>query len=835
MRSFILLVLSAFVVLPVKAQEKRLALLIGNSDYKEIAMLSNPVNDITAMGEMLDMLGFDVITTTNLSQVDMKRTIDEYGSKLNNYEVGLFFYSGHGMQFNGENYLIPVNAGIDSETDIEYNCVNAGRILANMERSNTKTNIIIFDACRNNPFKRSWTRAVENNGLAFMEAPAGSIIAYSTAPGQTASDGDGKYGLYTESLLQKMGDPSLNILQVFQEVRKLVKEKSDGKQIPWESTSLEADFYFNQSFDEVTFTQIETPVDPENSSLSSKSIISFIDDIKNTMGYFWAEGQGKSIEEADKIARDEIIIKLTSHYSGGSEKNISGYVTDPNTRVNIGTLKYIEELLPIMARRIYEKDGKYISFRYIPDSEIINHFELKKAKISSMYESALDAEKKNEIGDAIKYLYWTYALRAGYPVDNHGNTDEELISINSLESKLGSIINSIKTYVVDSSSYQSLKRFKIEFHYNDDVIPYIGYEYWTGVSWSNLNTTSDGIGYIDLYYDIPVVQLQIKLEYKYLKNATYDGFLNYMVSNLDRPELETKAILGAEIKSEETPTMQKPFVSETYAPVVNKLISFVKSRNETYDEELFTNEGFEVYRHLLLYGNASFFEAAPAYQTFVTSNYNYVRGIDVKFNFPNSKSEFVETLSLELDEQGRINNISFSLDQKAVADVLSQRRWPENSKWLIINFLENYKTAYALKRYDYINKIFSDNALIIIGKRIEKSTRPDDNIYSHMGKNYTLTKYTKDQYMYRLRRVFDNNEFINIRFEDNEIRKRDNQSDVYGINIKQNYFSSSYSDQGYLFLMVDIKENADPVIYVRSWQPDKFDDGHIIGLSDFTY
>jgi hypothetical protein len=835
MRSFILLLLLASINILAKAQEKRLALLIGNSDYKEITILSNHLNDVTAMNDMLKMLGFDVIKATNLSQVDMKRTIDEFGSKLNNYEVGLFFYSGHGIQYNGENYLIPVDAGIESESDIEYNCVNAGRILANMERSKTKTNIIIFDACRNNPFKKSWNRAVENNGLAFMEAPAGSIIAYSTAPGQTASDGDGKYGLYTESLLQKMGDPDLNILQVFQEVRKLVKEKSEGKQIPWESTSLESDFYFNQNIDAVAFTDTAEPIDQEMNATSSISMTSLINNIKNNVDYFWAEGQGKSVEEADKAAKDLIITKLTSHFSGGFEKGISSGITDHNTKVDQGTLKYIEELLPIMARRIYGEDNKYIAFRYIPENEIIKQFELEKAKIKSMYESALEAEKKNEIGDAIKYLYWTYALRSGYPVEKNDSINKELISINSLESKLSSIINSIKAYVVDSSSYQSLKRFKIEFRYNDIVIPYIGYQYWTGVSWSDLNTTSDGIGYIDLYYDIPVEQLQIKLEYRYLKNATYDAFLNYVVTNLDRPELETRAIIGAEVKKEDIPMMQKPFVSETYAPVVNKLISYVKMHNETYDEQLFTSDGFEVYRQLLLYGNASFFKTAPAYQTFITPYFTYVRGIDVKFNFPNSKSEFVETLSLELDKQGRINNISFSLDQKAVADVLSQRRWPEQCKWLIINFLETYKTAYALKRYDYINKIFSNNALIIIGKRVEESTRPDDNIYSHMGKNYTLTRYTKDQFMYRLRRVFDNNEFINIRFEDNEIRKRDNQSDVYGINIKQNYFSSSYSDQGYLFLMVDIKENADPIIYVRSWQPDKFDDGHIIGLSDFTY
>lgn len=157
------------------------------------------------------------------------------------------------------------------------------------------------------------------------------------------------------------------------------------------------------------------------------------------------------------------------------------------------------------------------------------------------------------------------------------------------------------------------------------------------------------------------------------------------------------------------------------------------------------------------------------------------------------------------------------------------------SRLQIIHFLENYKTAYALKRSDYIEKIFSDNALIIVGQKVEISEQPDGSNYSLTGENYEFTKLTKEQYLYRLRNVFSKNEFINIRFEENIVKKRDNQSDVYGINIRQNYFSSNYADQGYLFLMVDMKEYAKPMIYVRSWQPLKNFNGHAITLSDFSY
>jgi uncharacterized caspase-like protein len=174
----------------------------------------------------------------------MKKAMDEFGEKLKGYDVGLFFYAGHGIQSKGYNYLIPVDANLKSEAQVEYDCVQADRILALMEASGTKVNIIILDACRNNPFERSWTRSASGRGLAFMSAPRGSLIAYATAPGSTASDGSGKNGLYTSAILESIKIPNLNILQIFQNVRSLVSDQSQGQQIPWESTSLTGDFYF---------------------------------------------------------------------------------------------------------------------------------------------------------------------------------------------------------------------------------------------------------------------------------------------------------------------------------------------------------------------------------------------------------------------------------------------------------------------------------------------------------------------------------------------------------------------------------------------------------------
>lgn len=275
----ILLLLNLLSISHGYSSEKRLVLLIGNSSYNHSTVLSNPANDINAMSEKLSRMDFDVMVYKDLGQIDFKKAIDEFGTRLRDYDIGMFYYAGHGLQINGINYLVPVDAQIESELDIEYNCINAGRLLAKMESGNTKTNIIILDACRNNPFKKSWNRSINKQGLAFMEAPVGSIIAYSTAPGETASDGTSKNSLYTESLLKYIDNPKLNSLQVFQEVRKTVRAKSNGNQIPWESTSLESDFYFNQSYDETAFSQNNDKAESGEEILNRKAIISKVKEL----------------------------------------------------------------------------------------------------------------------------------------------------------------------------------------------------------------------------------------------------------------------------------------------------------------------------------------------------------------------------------------------------------------------------------------------------------------------------------------------------------------------------------------------------------------------------
>jgi formylglycine-generating enzyme required for sulfatase activity/uncharacterized caspase-like protein len=220
-------------------QGKRIALVIGNSAYKD-SPLKNPVNDARDMAAALRKLGFDVIEKTDANQKDMNRAIAQFGEKLRSDTVALFFYAGHGIQVRGKNYIIPVDAQVTSEASVRVETVDVDSVMDQLAVS--PMNIVILDACRNNPFERKF-RSV-GGGLAQMDAPKGSLIAYATAPGKTAADGSGRNGLYTHELLKSIQAPGLTLEAVFKRVRNGVMAASGEAQTPWESSSLTGDFYF---------------------------------------------------------------------------------------------------------------------------------------------------------------------------------------------------------------------------------------------------------------------------------------------------------------------------------------------------------------------------------------------------------------------------------------------------------------------------------------------------------------------------------------------------------------------------------------------------------------
>ena len=225
----------------------RIALVIGNSAYRNVPALSNPANDARGIAVTLKGLGFTLVgdgAETDLDKPALEKAIRSFGEALKSGGVGVFYYAGHGLQVHGENYLVPVDANPTKEADIDFELVDANLVLRQMEEANAKLNIVILDACRNNPFGGTGTRAIAS-GLAQMKAPEGTIISYATQPGNVASDGGGEHSPFASAIISTLATPNLNVLEAFNQIGVKVKKETGDNQQPWVANSpIDGEFYF---------------------------------------------------------------------------------------------------------------------------------------------------------------------------------------------------------------------------------------------------------------------------------------------------------------------------------------------------------------------------------------------------------------------------------------------------------------------------------------------------------------------------------------------------------------------------------------------------------------
>ena len=237
------------------AAERRIALVIGNAQYPA-SKLKNPANDATAMATALRKLGFTVIYREDATQRVMLSAMREFVDKSTGYDVRLFFYAGHGAQIVGKNYLMPLDAALDDERDVQRTAVNLNEFMDLLGQAKQGVNIIVLDACRDNPFgatqslsangRRMKFRGIKMPGLATIDAPVGSFVAFAAAPGQAADDGAAaNFGVFTKHILEHISTPDVTLEQLFKRVRSGVRKDTDGKQIPWDSSSLTGDFCFS--------------------------------------------------------------------------------------------------------------------------------------------------------------------------------------------------------------------------------------------------------------------------------------------------------------------------------------------------------------------------------------------------------------------------------------------------------------------------------------------------------------------------------------------------------------------------------------------------------------
>ena len=292
--------------------ERRVALVIGNSGYANVAELKNPYNDAKGMSDKLTDLGFDVVTGLDLSLRDMRQTVREFIKKLDNADLALFFYAGHGIQVNGENYLVPVDAELSTHLDLDFEALPANLVLNAMEQS-TKVNLVFLDACRNNPLAENLARSMGTRsgsvgrGLAKIGSGVGSLISFATQPGNVALDGDGKNSPFTTALLKHLGTPGQDITRDLVMVRRDVLEATKGQQVPWDNSSLTGEVILKQ-------LEMVEPIEPEKPAINPQIELAYWDSIKSgeSIAYFetylkrYPEGQFADIA---RIRIDEIKAK----------------------------------------------------------------------------------------------------------------------------------------------------------------------------------------------------------------------------------------------------------------------------------------------------------------------------------------------------------------------------------------------------------------------------------------------------------------------------------------------------------------------------------------------
>ena len=412
----------------------RYALVIGNSNYGTgIGALKNPVNDARDMSSLLKRKGFKVTTLTNANQRQMKQSIAKFTKQLNEKNaVGLFFYAGHGIEVGGRNYLIPLNANINGEGDVQYEAVDAGRVMSGMEYAGNNLNMVILDACRNNPFARSFRSA--SRGLARMDPPKGSLILYATSPGDVAADGSGRNGMFTQHLLKAMDTPGFTVEKVFKTTANQVYKSTNKKQLPWQSGVMLGDFYFT-----INAPQANTVTINSSASNSGQAEILFWESIKSETApdffrsYLQQYPQGIYAQLAKlKIQRDGTIVVAEPSQQTAVEKVSLSIKTSPdNARIrilNIGP-KYQQgiQLKPgryhiEVSQSGYKRHTEWIELK---NEDTIHSVVLKEKQQAETYTQATNTERLSTDYNGIKMV----SVPAGcfQMGSNKGDSDEKPI------------------------------------------------------------------------------------------------------------------------------------------------------------------------------------------------------------------------------------------------------------------------------------------------------------------------------------------------------------------------------------------------------------------------
>lgn len=574
----------------------------------------------------------------------------------------------------------------------------------------------------------------------------------------------------------------------------------------------------------------------------------------DTQTYLFGEGWGETIDEADQQALAALVSKITVVVSSNYE------MLEGESQTNAGSdyQRYVENKVSTFSNAtLTNTESKILSnepdahvVRWIRRSEIDRIFQARKNKVMEYVGNAVKGEAKGKVDDALRNYYWAYSLlkTLQHPSEMTYTDDRgaEHVLVSWIPAQMNEIFDDIRPSVVSRRGDD----LEIYFTFRDKPITSLDYTYFDGSRWSNLYSAKDGRGVLELSPGAPGENIQLKYEYAYKNEAHIDKELYDVINVVKATSMRKSYVnLRGDVDTQAAGVMQDHAEHAAAAAVakltklddetiirntMDRVVSAIGSKKYSTVDDCFTPDGLDIYQRLVSYGRAALV-GTPVYKIYRNGDRTVVRAVPMSFSFQRGmRKSFVEDVVFTFTQDGKIDNLAFALDESATTDVLTKGAWPENARMSIIEFLENYKTAFALERLDYIRTIFDDNAVIITGKIVKPKLNavPEDNKLQ-LNQTVIKTRYTKEQYLKHLEQSFASKEFINIRFSNNDIIKAGKGGEIYGIQIKQDYYSDNYGDTGYLFLLVDINSPTEPIIKVRTWQPEPDPVDGLYDISNF--
>ena len=584
-----------------------------------------------------------------------------------------------------------------------------------------------------------------------------------------------------------------------------------------------------------------------------------IEEIQTSKDYIWGTGNAASLKKADNEALAALISQISTNVSSKFEQLTEGG-TDGDKATVDETFKsvintYSRATLNNTRRIVIQNEPEAVVMRYIKVAEIQRIFDGRKTKILDFAQEAIRAEKKAQVADALRYYYWALVLLQSYPDGNFLTMKDEegkdLLLTTWIPKQMNDIFSNLKVSMESTHLDGDLKTINLKVLYKGQPARNYDYTYFDGRDWSNIFSAKDGTGIVELPVLANARNLQLRTEYMFEGEANIGNELSEVMGTVnpitmrncalklegDEPKPGVEKAEDVQLAGTDSATTTNNGIrflstmqSAAYEDTMKKVESSIRTRNYDGIQDLCTKNGYDMFNSLIKYGQAKIV-SEPQFKFLECNGEVTCRSLPLSFKFKSNQRTFVEDVVFTLNKEGKIDCLSFGLNKPAVDDIMNQTSWNDTVRNVLINFLESYKTAYALKRYDYINSIFSDDALIITGSVLKHTVSNEGQAMSKQAVKYT--RQTKSEYMKKLQHIFRSSEFINLRFADNQVRKSGVGGEIYGIQIKQDYFSSSYGDTGYLFLMVDLNNPKEPVIHVRTWQPEKDPDFGLIDLSHF--